>query len=133
RGRRHRHLEWARRMLMQEARLVLGQAVFLAELLGNHAGLGRRPQRRRVAPPRVEDGDRGFTRRVAVDRLDEIARPATAAVLAVAEDVDADLLLQFEHAQDRRILERAQVLGGETTFAVRRVRLLDLGWPQKTA
>src|SRR5258708_23949676 len=133
RGGWHRHLERAGRMLVQEARLVLGQAALLAEFLGDHAGLGRRSLPGGVARRGVEHRDRRFARAVAVHRLDEVARPAAAAELAVAKDVDADLLLQLQHAQDRSVFELTQVRGGQTTCAMRRVRLLDFRRSQKTA
>ena len=85
---------------------------------------------RRAAPPDVaargvEDADGGRARDVAVDRVDEVAGPATASELAVAEDVDANLFLQLEDLQNRVVLDRAQLVQRQLALGVGDVRVLD--------
>src|SRR5258707_1220949 len=86
-----------------------------------------------IAATRSRAASSARARHAAVRSSGNLPRACGSSKLAVAEDIDADPLLQFQHAQDRCVLELAQVFKRQPTCAVRRVRLLDFGRPQKTA
>jgi hypothetical protein len=97
---------------------VGGQAAVLAQLLADHATEpGRagwswrsfdRACRRAGGVPRHRDRRRAW--HVAVHCFLEVARPAAAAELAIGVDVDADVLLHLQHAQDLAVLDLAELV-----------------------
>jgi len=77
--------------------------------------------------------DRQVGRAIAVDRADEITCPVTPAVLAVGEDVQADLFLQVEGGQDGPVLDVLQLLAGNRALAKGGVGFEYFGRPQQAA
>jgi hypothetical protein len=121
----HRDLERrAARVLLEERDLVGRQAVLLLQLRANDlpAGLDacRRRDRCLVAP------DQAYGRRardVTFDRRREVSRPTGAPHLAVADDLDATLLLQRDGVDDRPILDGLHLVVRYLAFTQRSVRI----------
>ncbi len=118
----HRDLEGARRVPAEEGRLLAGHAAFHLQLVGDdhHRDrqfgvglLGARPLPVRpeavVSLPLLQ-----AARGVLVERPD----PAGAAEFAVAVHVDAGVLLQLQHVQDRLVLDGREGGGGHLAALV---------------
>ena len=104
---------------------MLRQPLLLAQPGANDAARVPRLRRRIVTPRGVEDADGGRARDEAIHRVDEVARPATASKLAVAEDVHANLFLELEDLQNGAVLDRAQLVQRQLALGVSGVRVLD--------
>ena len=77
--------------------------------------------------------DRRRTWHIARDGLLEVACPAATTKLAVRDDVDADLLLHVQHAQDLAIFDFSQLFERQAALLVGRARLLELVRAQEAA
>ena len=104
-------------MLLDESEFMPGQSPGLFDLADYSAGHHRRTGRCAGAGlPSAGD------RHAFVDSFDgvvEIAHEVAAAQLAVGEDLEAKILLPFDHSQDVLVFERAQLRGvGHSYFAL---------------
>ena len=103
-----------------------GQPAYLPQLRVDHAG---RALRRRLGLVGVPGPHRLALDVEAVDGLDEVALKRAAPELAVGEDLEAELALLLEHAQDLAVLDRAQRLG----VGPARARVQQCGRTKKTS
>ena len=69
----------------------------------------------------------------ALDGIRHVGEPGAAAHLAVAEDVEADLALLFERAENRAVLGGAEVVESELALRIRGAGLQEFGRAQQTA